>query len=130
MWRAGWTRPDRGKTHKEPRHITTEFTGGSACGQSVPRLILEVFILVPGHQLCGGSGHCNSCNTLPHCLGALGSGTPAMHRFTAWGQLAVQLVQCTASLPGGSGQWYSRTKVPRCMGAAGTGTLVTRCLTA
>ena len=37
-WRAGWARPDTGKTHREPRHITTDFTGGSACGQSVPQL--------------------------------------------------------------------------------------------
>ena len=54
-------------------------------------------------SLPGGSGQCNSCNALPHCLGAVGSGTPAMHRLTAWGQWAVQLLQCTASLPWG--QW-------------------------
>ena len=77
----------------------------------------------------GGSGQCNSCNALPHCLEAVGSGTPAMRRpiswryreacpgggrclnsgtpathcHTAWGQWAVQLLQCIASLPGGSG---------------------------
>ena len=34
-------------------------------------------------SLPGGSGQCNSCNALPHCLGALGSGTPAMHCLTA-----------------------------------------------
>ena len=52
------------------------------------------------------SGQCNSCNTVPHCLGAVGSATPAMHCLTAWGQRAVQLqlLQCTASLPGGSGR--------------------------
>ena len=44
-------------------------------------------------SLPGGSGQCNSCNTLPHCLGAVGSGSPVIH--------------CTASLPGGSGQWKS-----------------------
>ena len=53
-------------------------------------------------SLPGGSGHCNSCNTLPHCLGALGSATPAIHCLTGWGQWAVDLVQCTTSLPGGS----------------------------
>ena len=49
--------------------------------------------------LPGGSGQRNSCNALPHCLGAVGSGTPAMHCLTAWEQWAVQLLQCTASLP-------------------------------
>jgi hypothetical protein len=49
-----------------------------------------------------GSGQCNSCNALPHCLGAVGSRTPAMHCLTAWGQFAAQLLQCTASLPGHS----------------------------
>ena len=58
-------------------------------------------------SLPGGSGQCNSCNTLPHCLGAVGSGTPAMHCLTAWGRWAVQLPQCTASLVGGSGQCNS-----------------------
>ena len=46
----------------------------------------------------GGSGQCNSCNALPHCPGAVGSGTPAIHCLTAWGQWAVQLVQCTDCL--------------------------------
>ena len=69
--------------------------------------------------LPGGIGQCNFCNTLPHCLGAVGSATPAMHRLTAlgavgsgppamhcptsWGQLAVDLLQPTASLPGAVG---------------------------
>ena len=66
-----------------------------------------------------GSGQCNSCNSLPHCLGAVGGETSAIHCFTtrgvgsvtlemhsltAWVQWAVGLVQHTASLPGGSGQ--------------------------
>ena len=41
---------------------------------------------------------CNSCNTLPHCLGAVGRATPATRCHTAWGPWAVQLLQCTASL--------------------------------
>ena len=73
--------------------------------------------------LPGGIGQCNFCNTLPHCLGAVGSVTPAVHCLTAlgqwaaellqthcltaWEQWAVQLLQCTASLPGGSGQCNS-----------------------
>ena len=35
----------------------------------------------------------NSCNALPHCLGAVGSGTHVMHCLTAWGQWAVQFLQ-------------------------------------
>ena len=67
-----------------------------------------------------GSGQCNSRNALPHCLGAVGDGTPAMHGPTArepessgtlelyglttWGQWALEHLQHTASLPGGSGR--------------------------
>ena len=36
--------------------------------------------------LPGGSGQCDSCNALPHCLGAVDSATPAMHCRTAWGE--------------------------------------------
>ena len=59
------------------------------------------------HLWAVDSGQCNSCNALPHCLGAVGSATPATHCHTAWGQWAVELLQRTASLPGGSGQWNS-----------------------
>ena len=51
-----------------------------------------------------GSGQWTSCNIPPHCLGVVGSGPPAIHSPTAWGQWAVDLLQCTASLPRGSGQ--------------------------
>ena len=34
--------------------------------------------------LPGGSGQWTSCNTLPHCLGAVGSGPPSVHCLTAW----------------------------------------------
>ena len=50
-----------------------------------------------------GSGQWNSCNALPHCLGAVGNASPAMHCHTAWGQWAVELLQCSGTLPGGSG---------------------------
>ena len=33
-----------------------------------------------------GSVQWNSCNALPHCVGAVGTGTPAMHCLTAWEQ--------------------------------------------
>ena len=57
-------------------------------------------------SLLGGSGQCNSCNTLPHCLGAVGSATPAIHCLTALG---------------GSGQWNSCNTLPHCLGAVGSG---------
>ena len=91
-------------------------------------------------------GQCNSCNALPRCLGAVGSGTPAMRCLTAWGQWAVELLQRTASLPwgsgqwnschtlphcpGGSGQWNSCNALPHCLGAAGSGTPAMHCPTA
>ena len=62
------------------------------------------------------------CTALPHCLGAVGSATHAMHRLTAWGQWAVQLLRCTAPLPGGSGQCSSYNALPHCLGAVGSGT--------
>ena len=51
----------------------------------------------------GGSGKWNSCNALPHRLGAVGSATPAMHCHTAWGQWAVELVQCAGPPARGTG---------------------------
>ena len=69
-----------------------------------------------------GSGQCNSCNALPHCLGAVGNATPAMHCLTALWQWTVQLLQRTASLPGSSGQCNSCNALPHCLGAAGSAT--------
>ena len=90
----------------------------------------------------GGSGQCNSCNALPHCPGAAGGGTPAMHCHTARGKWAVQLVQCTATLPGCTGQRNSCNALPQCLGqwsscnalphrvgAVGGGTPAMPCLT-
>ena len=105
------------------------------CTASVPWGQWEVEVLQCTASLPGGSGQCNSCNALPHCLGAVGSGTPAMHRLNAWGQWVVQLLQCTASLPcgqwaaellqctaslpGGCGQWNSCNALPHCPGGSG-----------
>ena len=58
----------------------------------------------------------NFCNARPHCLGAVGSATPAMHCLTAWGQWAVERLSCTTTLPGGSGQWNSCNALPHCLG--------------
>ena len=81
-------------------------------------------------SLPGGSGQCNSCNALPHCLGAVHSATPATHCPTAWGQWAVQLLQYTAAPPGGSGQCNSCNALPHCLGTVGSATPATHCLTA
>ena len=80
--------------------------------------------------LPGGSGQWNSCNTPPHCLGAVGGATPAMHCLTAWGQGAVELLQLIASLPGGSGQWNSCNTLPHCLRGVGSGTPAIHRLTA
>ena len=42
--------------------------------------------------------------------------------LTAWGQSAVQLLQCTASLRGGSGQCNSCNALPHCLGEVGCAT--------
>ena len=95
----------------------------------------------------GGSGRRNSCSALSHCLGAVGSATPAMHNptapsgtpaihcRTAWGSAmcyscntpphwlgkwAVELLHCTARLPGGSGQCKSCNALPHYLGAVGS----------
>ena len=49
--------------------------------------------------LPGGSGQGNCCNTMPHCLAAVGGGTLAMQRHTACGQGGFEVVQCIATLP-------------------------------
>ena len=71
-----------------------------------------------------GSGQRNSCLTLPHRPGAVGSATPAIHCLTAQGQRAVELLFNTASPPGGSGQWSSCSccnALLICLGAVGSG---------
>ena len=55
-------------------------------------------------SLPGGSGQWNSCYTLPHCLGSVGSGT----------------LQHTASPPGGGGQWNSCNTLSQCLRAVGS----------
>ena len=81
-------------------------------------------------SLPGGSGQWNSCNALPHWLGAVETVTPAAHRLTAREQWAVQLLRRTTSLPGGSGQWNSCNTLPHCLGAVGSATPAMHCLTA
>ena len=38
---------------------------------------------------------------MPDCLGAVGSGTPAVLCLTAWGQWVMEVLLYTTSLPGG-----------------------------
>ena len=71
-----------------------------------------------------------SCKASGGPSSSVGSGTPAMHCPTAWGQWTVQLLQCTASLSQSSGQWNSCNALPHCPGAVGSGTLAMHCLTA
>ena len=76
------------------------------------------------------SGQWNPCNALPHCVGAVGSGTPAIHCLSALGQWAVQSLECTASLRAGSVQCNSCNTLPSCLGAVGSGIPAMHCLTA
>ena len=106
--------------------------------------------------LPGGSGQCNSCNAWAHqlggrlvlsrrrslptrryscnamqqCLGPVGGATPGMQCLAAWGQWAVEHLQCTASLLGGGGSCNSYNALPHCLGAVGSATPATHCLTA
>ena len=66
-----------------------------------------------------GSGQQDSCDTLPHCLGAVGSARPAIHCPTAGGGRALELLQFTTSLPGGMGQWNLRTTLPQRLEGSG-----------
>ena len=50
-----------------------------------------------------------------------------MHCLTAWGQRAVLLLQCTASLPGGRGQCNSCNALPNGLGAVGSDAGVVGC---
>ena len=64
-----------------------------------------VDLLLHTTSLLGSSGQWNSCGTLPHYLGGVNSGTPAVHYCTALGQRAVGSLRYAAALPRGSGQW-------------------------
>ena len=102
-------------------------------------------LLQQNASLPEGSGQCNFCNALPHCLETVGSATPRIHCLAAWGQWAMQLFQNTASAPEGngqcascnalphcqdSGQCYSCNTLPHCPGGVGNATRATHCLAA
>ena len=60
----------------------------------------------------GGIGQCNSCSTLPHCLGVVGKGTPTMHCHTAWGRWAVEFLQWAGPPARGRGVLPKRRSLP------------------
>ena len=60
-----------------------------------------------------------SCNALPHYVRAVGGATLAIRCLTAGGQWAVQLMQCTVSLPGDGGQWNSCNVRAQLLGGQG-----------
>ena len=55
------------------------------------------------------------------------SATPTIHCLTTWGPWAVELLQCTASLPEGSAQCNSCNTLPHSLGAVGIGTPEVHC---
>ena len=59
-----------GQWAADPLQYTAALPGGSGQCNSCNALTAS---------LPGGSGQCNFCNALPHCPGAVGSATPAMH---------------------------------------------------
>ena len=77
--------------------------------------------MVHNASLRCGNGQRNSCGTLPHCLGAVGSGSPTVYRHTAFGRWALDLLQHTAALPRGSGLWNFCNALPHCLGVVGSG---------
>ena len=84
----------------------------SACWQWTMELVQYTFTLP------WANGHWNRCISDPPCLGAMGSGTPAIQSHTACGQWEVKLLECTAGFTVGSGQWNSS---PHCLWVVGTG---------
>ena len=73
-----------------------------SCTVSIPGGQWAVELLQCSTALPGGSGQCNSCDASPHCLGAVGSATPAMHCHDAWGQWVVKPVLCAGPRAGGT----------------------------
>ena len=103
---------------------------------------------LPQHttSLPGGTGQWDAYRPLPHCLGAVGSGTPTIYCLREWGYWAmqllpytatllggsvvVQLVQYSATLPGGGGQRKPCNALPHCLRAVGSASTVKHCDTA
>ena len=92
--------------------------------------MLRILIFLPFLTLCAFQLSA-SFFALPHCLGTVGSGSPAVHYLIAGGSgWVVELLLCTASMPGGSGQWNSLCALPHWVGALGSGSCAVHCLAA
>ena len=63
--------------HTQPRSLGVVSSATPAMHCHTAWWWWAVQLLQYSASLPGGSGQCNSCNTLPHSLGAVGSGTPA-----------------------------------------------------
>ena len=68
----------------------------------------------------GGNGQWGSFNTLPHCWGAVGSGSPSVHCHTAGEQWAMNLLLYSATPVQSGGQWDSFRTPPHCWGSPAT----------
>ena len=86
---------------------------------------LSVACLVPCTAVCALY---QTSNTLPHCSGGVGRGTPTMRRHTASGQWEVELLRCTTTLPAGSAT--PANAMPNCPGVVGVETAAMHCHTA
>ena len=64
----------------------------------------------------GGSWQWVSCGTLPDCLGALSSGSSAIHRHIALGPWAVEFRRHIPKLPEGSEPWNCCNTPPHRLG--------------
>ena len=70
-----------------------------------------------------GDGPWNSFCSLPHRLWAVSRKTPSLHYLTTYGQCAMELLLCTASLPMGNGQQNFSCALSHCLWAVGSGIL-------
>ena len=88
-------------------HSTADYN--TASGKSVVELLQSTATLL------GGTAQLSCCSTRPNWLGAIGTGTLAVTRCSAWGLRAVETLQNTATL--GSLHRISCGIVPNSLGA-------------
>ena len=89
-------------THARPRWRATAAGVGDRRGRGSD--VEPCWIL---RSAMRGPTSCRDGESCPRGGRCLQSGTPTMHRHTAWGQWAVLVLQCIATPPGGGGQWNS-----------------------
>ena len=81
-------------------------------------------------SLRSGGGQCSTCNALPHCLGAVANGTPAIHCPADRRHWAMHPLHCPATPPWGCGYWNLCNAPLHCLGAVGGATPAIHFLTA